>query len=152
MKRSQPLDPLPPERVQDVVAHVVNVLPKLYTAKTSDDALAAITEMLGGMTDVLSIPLFAEIAAKAMTAGARDALAEMRETRKMSGVQLLSMRKAAGLTQLELATRLGCPQSTISHWEHGDEPVPRRRVAAILEALVPTAPLAKSRTAPHDLL
>ena len=49
--------------------------------------------------------------------------------------RLRQARIAAGLTQLELATRLGVTSTTVHMWEHGDR-VPRAsRVAAIAAVL-----------------
>jgi transcriptional regulator with XRE-family HTH domain len=38
------------------------------------------------------------------------------------GEKLKAARKAAGLTQVELADRVGCKQKDISRWEAGREP------------------------------
>jgi DNA-binding transcriptional regulator YiaG len=138
VKRNPATDPLPIARVQEVVRHVSAALPKLDAATTSDEVMSAIAELLGGMTDVLSIPLFAEVAGRAMIVGARDALAEMRETGKIGAIQLSNMRKGIGISQRELAARIGQPQSVIARWETGVLSIPKKHVPAILDAL--TAP------------
>lgn len=76
--------------------------------------------------------------------------------RPAPGARLLALREAAGLTQAELAHRIGEKQTTLSLWEHSDRP-PRADVLpklakaldASIEALlgeaageVPLAPIA----------
>jgi transcriptional regulator with XRE-family HTH domain len=48
---------------------------------------------------------------------------------------LAEARAAAGLTQAQLAERLGVSQVTILDWEKGKRPVPRERVPALAAAL-----------------
>jgi transcriptional regulator with XRE-family HTH domain len=45
-----------------------------------------------------------------------------RGPRPRQGAHLLALRKAAGLTQIELAQFLGVPQGTIALWEWSDKP------------------------------
>lgn len=47
--------------------------------------------------------------------------------RPKQGARLLALRKAAGLTQIELAKLLGLPQANIAYWEWSDKP-PRSEV------------------------
>lgn len=48
-----------------------------------------------------------------------------------SGIYLAQLRKAAGLSQRALATRLGVPQSNIAFWEHSSLP-PRSDLLPLL--------------------
>lgn len=43
-------------------------------------------------------------------------------TRPAQGAKLLELRRAAGLSQTELATALSVPQTTIALWERSDKP------------------------------
>jgi DNA-binding transcriptional regulator YiaG len=126
---------LPPARVQAVVKHVASVLPKILDAKAEDEMLDAISQLFGGLTDVLSIPVFQQAMALGMMAGARDAAKQMRATGQMSGLHLVGLRKSAGVTQEELARHLGQPQTNISKWERGLRPIPKKHVPAILDLL-----------------
>lgn len=49
---------------------------------------------------------------------------------------ILSIRKALGLSQAEMADKLGLHQSTISRFERGDLPLDKRTLLAA-RALVP---------------
>jgi transcriptional regulator with XRE-family HTH domain len=49
------------------------------------------------------------------------------KSRASQGAHLAALRKAAGLTQEELAGLLGEPQSNITFWEHSEKP-PRSEV------------------------
>jgi len=58
------------------------------------------------------------------------------------GRRIAAARRAAGLTQAELATRLAWPRDTLIHYEHGRRAITVDRVAAIAEALgIPPATL-----------
>jgi DNA-binding transcriptional regulator YiaG len=129
-------DPLPSERVQAVAKHVASVLPKIIDAKAEDEMLDAISQLFGGLTDVLSVPVFQQAMALGMMAGARDAAKQMRATGQMSALHLVGLRKSAGITQEELARHLGQPQTNISKWERGLRPIPKKHVPAILDLLV----------------
>jgi len=129
-------DPLPPERVQAIVRHVATVLPKIVEAKAQDEMVEAISQLFGGLTDALSIPVFQQAIALGMLAGARDAVKEMRATGQMSALHLAGLRKSAGITQEELARHLRQPQTNISKWERGLRPIPKKHVPAILDLLV----------------
>ncbi len=48
---------------------------------------------------------------------------------------LLALRKEAGLRQIELAARLGCPQSFVSKYESGQRRLDLIELDAICEAL-----------------
>jgi DNA-binding transcriptional regulator YiaG len=137
MRGMEKLDgPLPPERMQAVAKHVASVVPKILDAKAEGEMIEAISQLLGGLTDVLSIPVFQQAMALGLMAGARDAVKEMRATGQMSALHLASLRKSAGITQEELAQHLGQPQTNISKWERSLRPIPKKHVAAILDLLV----------------
>ena len=51
------------------------------------------------------------------------------------GQQIARARRAAGLSQAELAARLGWPRDTLIHYEHGRRAIAVDRVAAIAQAL-----------------
>ena len=53
----------------------------------------------------------------------------------MIGERIAASRRQAGLTQQELATRLGMHTMTISYYERGAWPVPPDRLTQIAEAL-----------------
>ena len=58
------------------------------------------------------------------------------------GHRMAAARRAAGLTQAELAARLGWPRDTLIHYEHGRRAIAVDRVAAVAQALgVPPATL-----------
>lgn len=42
--------------------------------------------------------------------------------RPMQGAHLAALRKAAGLSQTELASKLGVPQSSVAYWETSEKP------------------------------
>lgn len=52
-----------------------------------------------------------------------------KQSRSKQGARLAALRQAAGLTQQELASLLGEPQSNITFWEHSEKP-PRSDVLA----------------------
>lgn len=49
------------------------------------------------------------------------------KTRPQQGIQLAELRKAAGLSQYELASYVGVPQANIAFWERSEKP-PRSEV------------------------
>lgn len=51
------------------------------------------------------------------------------------GQRIAHARRAAGLTQAELAERLGCPTTTLIHYEHGRRGITVERLSAIATAL-----------------
>lgn len=51
------------------------------------------------------------------------------------GAALLRWRQAQGLSQKELAGKIGCTQSAISAWERGVIPVNMERITAVLPDL-----------------
>ena len=51
-----------------------------------------------------------------------DMARRMTRPRSAYGKQLAQLRKAAGLTQVELAAILGVPQSNIAFWEQSEKP------------------------------
>lgn len=51
------------------------------------------------------------------------------------GKAINAERSRQHLTQAELARRVGCVQSNVSHWESGAAIVPTRRLPAIADAL-----------------
>ncbi|MBK9120457.1 MAG: helix-turn-helix transcriptional regulator [Phycisphaerales bacterium] len=55
------------------------------------------------------------------------------------GEMLRAARREAGLSQAELAARLGCPQPTIARWERGGSGLDPQRLPAILAALDATS-------------
>lgn len=63
-------------------------------------------------------------------------------TRKASplGAALRYLRQRDGLSQKELAERLGCGHSTLSKWESGDR-TPTGSPATRLKAMIPVVPL-----------
>lgn len=137
MRRTeQDVGPLPSARVQAVAKHVATILPKIIEAKAEDEMVEAVSQLLGGLTDVLSMPVFQQAMALGMMAGSRDAVKEMRATGQMSALHLASLRKSAGITQEKLAQHLGQPQTNISKWERGLRPIPKKHVSAILDLLV----------------
>ena len=63
-------------------------------------------------------------------------------------MNLLDLRAEAGLTQKELAIRVGCAQSEISRIEHGERSISVERLQQIAEALrVPVSALLGERYA-----
>lgn len=53
----------------------------------------------------------------------------------MDGKQLRIWRKGQGLTQQELAERLGVARPTVNRWEAGVQPMPEKMVALSLETV-----------------
>ena len=51
------------------------------------------------------------------------------------GQRIARARRAAGLTQAELATRIGCPTDTLVHYERGRRGITVERLSAIATAL-----------------
>jgi transcriptional regulator with XRE-family HTH domain len=51
------------------------------------------------------------------------------------GRRIAAARRAAGLTQAELAQRLGWPRDTLIHYEHGRRALSIDRLSAIADAL-----------------
>jgi len=71
------------------------------------------------------------------------------------GLHLASLRKAAGLTQMELASLLHVPQANIAFWERSSKPprsdvlAPMAKVLGVsVEALLSPPTTTKSRPAP----
>jgi transcriptional regulator with XRE-family HTH domain len=77
------------------------------------------------------------------------------KSRPAQGARLADLRRAAGLTQVELAKLLGETQQNITFWEHSDKP-PRSEIlpklAKVLgvsvEQLLGISPLADRRPGP----
>lgn len=57
-----------------------------------------------------------------------------KKERAAQGVRLSRLRKAAGLTQVELAELLGVPQSNIAFWEQSEKPPRSDVLPAMAEA------------------
>ncbi len=53
----------------------------------------------------------------------------------MTGIELLVARRSRGISQQELAHRLGISHAQLSRWEWGRRPIPPRRASQILIAL-----------------
>jgi len=53
----------------------------------------------------------------------------------LDGSELAEMRRAAGVSQSELARRIGVNRTLVVKWEGGRQPVPRSTVGRILEAV-----------------
>ncbi len=55
--------------------------------------------------------------------------------RPTQGARLVELRKAAGLTQVDLARAIGESQQNIAYWEHADKPPRSDVLAKIADAL-----------------
>jgi DNA-binding XRE family transcriptional regulator len=97
-----------------------------FIAMPDADKIKVLPKLLAGLADVLTIPVYQQIFAFGMMLGVADALTAER---------LSTMRKAVGVSQTELADRLGIKQANIARWETGALPIPKRRVPEILAAL-----------------
>lgn len=51
------------------------------------------------------------------------------------GVHIMSARRASGVSQLDLANRVGVSVSTVSNWERGVSDAPISKVIAIADTL-----------------
>ena len=58
-----------------------------------------------------------------------------RKSRPEQGARLAALRRAAGLSQTEVAKALGVPQSNVSFWEMSEKP-PRSEVLPVLAKLL----------------
>lgn len=58
-----------------------------------------------------------------------------REVTRAVGQRIAHARRAAGLTQAELAARIGCPTDTLVHYEHGRRGITVERLNTIARAL-----------------
>ena len=65
----------------------------------------------------------------------------------MTGSELRARREALGMTQAELARRLGVPQQHVSRWERGERGITRWLAAGIVALM---APLEAPRAAPES--
>src|SRR5712691_8466400 len=57
------------------------------------------------------------------------------KTRPPQGVRLAELRKAAGLSQYELASYVGVPQANIAFWEQSEKPPRSEVLSKMAEAL-----------------
>jgi transcriptional regulator with XRE-family HTH domain len=56
---------------------------------------------------------------------------KLSKPRPKQAARLIALRKAAGLSQTELAKALGVPQTTVAHWEVSEKP-PRSDVLPLM--------------------
>jgi DNA-binding transcriptional regulator YiaG len=125
MKAANPsLDPLPPERVKEVGAEMLQGLARVLNAPTEEDAKREFVMMLGKAADVMTMPIFQRALVAGLSAGARAGA-------PLSGGALKGMRRDAGITQAQLAQRLGVSQGNVADWELGTRAIPAKHVAMI---------------------
>ena len=115
------------ERQQEVVKVVCDTFANIALAPDNEGKLAAFAELLGKIPDVLALPVIRRAMAVTFL------MAEEAET--LTAPQLAMLRQAAGITQPELARRLGVSQGNVADWERGSRPIPRRHVSGIRSAL-----------------
>ena len=127
-------DPVPPERVREVIGIVCEGFAEIAKAHDDEAKLESLARMLGRIPDVLAIPVFQQ----AMVTGLL--MAHQAET--LTADQFAALRKAAGVSQTKLAEYLNQSQGNVSAWESGTRPIPRKYVPEIRRICAEAAKIA----------